>query len=147
MEEFDDKWIEKFEQTQTLKIFYFYIDINNTLHRVNQEIIEVNNGILTKDEIVKLIIKNKKKHKLINILTYIITEYSETMDYKHFLKSIKLNDINVNNSQKLFESINNVYFIFKEQTHKKLKQNTTKKVIIHSHRNTRRKALKANSLD
>ena len=147
MEEFDDKWIEKFEKTQSLKIFYFYIDINNILYRVNQEIIEVNNDILTKDEIFKLIIKNKKKHKLVGILSYIVNEFSEETDYKYFLKSHKLNNINLNNSQKLFESINNVYFIFKEQNHKKLKQNTTKKVIIHSHRNTRRKALKANSLD
>ena len=49
MEEFDDKWIEKFEKIQSLKIFCFYINLDNTLSQVNEEIFEITNDILTKD--------------------------------------------------------------------------------------------------
>ena len=147
--DFDDGWIKSFEEKQkqsmqTLKVFYCYIDNENTMQKINQEIIDVKNKVLTKDEIVKLIIKNKKKHELINILSFIVTNVNSSTDYKQFLKSIQIEDIDMSSSLRFFESTNSVFFMFKEFS-KKLKSNTTKRIYITPSRNTRRKLLKANT--
>lgn len=149
--DFDDGWIKSFEEKQkqsmqTLKVFYCYIDNENTMQKINQEIIDVKNKVLTKDEIVKLIIKNKKKHELINILSFIVTNVNSSTDYKQFLKSIQIEDIDMSNSLRFFESTNSVFFMFKEFS-KKLKSNTTKRIYITPSRNTRRKLLKANTAE
>ena len=149
--DFDDGWIKSFEEKQkqsmqTLKVFYCYIDNENTMQKINQEIIDVKNKVLTKDEIVKLIIKNKKKHELINILSFIVTNVNSSTDYKQFLKSIQIEDIDMSNSLRFFASTNSVFFMFKEFS-KKLKSNTTKRIYITPSRNTRRKLLKANTAE
>lgn len=149
--DFDDEWIKSFEEKQkqsmqTLKVFYCYIDNENTIQKINQEIIDVKNKILTKDELVKLIIKNKKKHQLMNILSYIVTKVDSSTDYKQFMKSVQLEDIDLTESLRFFESTNSLFFMFKELS-KKLKSNCTKKIYITPSRNTRRKLLKANTAE
>jgi hypothetical protein len=145
MDEFDDSWITNFENKQTLKIIFLYIDKEKTIYKSSQEIVDVYNNILTRDEIVKLIINNKKKHKLCGILSYIVNESNKKeVDYKEFMSYLRLQDISLAKTSKLFESINTVFFLF-EENDKKLKQNTTKKVFVNYPRKTRRKALKANS--
>ena len=94
--EFDDEWIKSFEEKQktskqTLKVFYCYIDNDNVMQKINQEVIDVKNKILTKDEVVKLIIRNKKKHELINILTYIVKDVDSSTNYNEFMKDPKKN--------------------------------------------------------
>lgn len=140
---FDDEWIETFEQkrkqsTQTLKVFYCYIDEDNIIQKINQDIIDVTNRILTKDEVIKLIIKNKRKHQLLNILTYIVSDIGNDTDYSTFFKSIRIEEIDLRKTSRIFESTNSVFFLFK-----KLKPSGTRKVYITSSRNTRRKGLKA----
>ena len=77
MMEFNDDWINEYEKTQTLKVFYFYVNSENILHKVNQEIIEVRHGIISRDELLKIIVKNRKKHKLTNVLSYIVPEIDD----------------------------------------------------------------------
>ena len=149
MMEFNDDWINEYEKTQTLKVFYFYVNSEDILHKVNQEIIEVKHGIISRDELLKIIVKNRKKHKLTNVLSYIVPEIDdpENTNYRNFLTSHKLEPISLRNSPSVFESTNNLFFVFKEEelsNCKKLKQNTTKKVFINHSRHTRRKRLKAN---
>ena len=149
--EFNDEWIKSFEEKQktskqTLKVFYCYIDNDNVMQKINQEVIDVKNKILTKDEVVKLIIRNKKKHELINILTYIVKDVDSSTNYNEFMKSVQIEDIDLRQSLRFFESTNSVFFMFKE-LRKKLKTNTTKKIIISPTRNTRRKLLKANTAE
>lgn len=145
--EFDDEWIKSFEEKQknsmqTLKVFYCYIDSENIMQKINQEFIDVKNKILTKDELVRLIIKNKKKHDLINILTYIVKDVDSSTNYKKFMKSVQIEDIDLRDSLRFFESTNSIFFMFKDLC-KKLKTNSTKKIYISPTRNTRRKVLKA----
>ena len=86
--EFDDEWINNFDnnkQLRSLKVFYFYVDSENTLQKINQDIIDVENNVLTRDDIVRLIMRNKKKHQLINILSYIVREVDSNTDYSSFL--------------------------------------------------------------
>lgn len=149
--DFDDSWINKYEKDlkvqerrmRSVKVYYFYINSDKEIQKVNQGIIEVKNGILTRDELLKLIVMNRQKHKLTQILKYIVTEVDENTDFKSFMSSNDLSDISFLESSKIFESINNLYFFFEEEE-KKLKRNSTKKIVLHNSRYTRRKALKAN---
>lgn len=151
--EFDDKWISDYESLQSnkrshrlLKIFYCYVDKNNTLHKINQEIIEINNNRLSRDELVKLIVTNKKKHQLLSILSYIVGEIDNHTDFSSLLKSTSIQEIEILPCHNAMDGVNSVFFIFKEYS-KKLKSNGTKKVFISSSRNTRRKGLKASSTE
>lgn len=146
--EFDDEWINNFKVTSNsdvrrlIKIFYFYVDKENTLHKINQDFIEVTNNVLKRDELVKLIISNKRKHQLINILSYNIGDVDEKTNFKDFMNSSNIEDIVFSKTHEALETSNSLFLIFKENC-KKLKANTTRKVLISPTRNTRRKRLKA----
>lgn len=147
--DFDDKWIHNFDNATnkrpwTLKIFYFYIDNNKTIKKINQNVIEITNNLLSRDELVKLIVRNRKKHKLINVLTYIVKNREGDTDYSSFFNEINLQDICFNDSNRLFESTNSLFLIFKETD---TKENTTKKVRLTSSKHTRRKRFKAEATD
>jgi len=146
--EFDDEWINNFKVTSNsdvrrlIKIFYFYVDKENTLHKINQDFIEVTNNVLKRDELVKLIISNKRKHQLINILSYNIGDVDEKTNFKDFMNSSNIEDIVFSKTHEALETSNSLFLIFKENC-KKLKANSTRKVLISPSRNTRRKRLKA----
>ena len=142
--EFDDEWITKYENSsrQTIKIFYCYVDKENILHKINQELFVVSDNILKRDELVKLIVTNKKKHQLLSILSFIIGDINTNTNFKNFFKSMNIEDIEIMPSHEALESTNSIFLIFKEFS-KKLKSNGTKKIYISPSRNTRRKLLKA----
>ena len=144
--EFDDSWINKYEMTQqskrTLKVFYCYVDKDGTLHKINQEFIEITGNILKRDELLRMIVTNKRKHQLISILTYIVGDIDSKTDFRDFLQSNKIEDINIPVTPKAMETTNSIFFMFQEYS-KKLKSNDTRKVVIRPSRNTRRKVLKA----
>lgn len=149
--EFDDRWIDNYEKDirsqekrmRIVKVFYFYINGDNEMKKVNQNSIEIKDGVLNRDELMKLIVLNRQKHKLTQILKYIVTSVDENTDFKTFMTPNNLSDISFLDSPKIFESVNSLFFFF-EEDEKKLKQKGTRKVVLHNTRNTRRKALKAN---
>ena len=138
---FDDEWITNFEQTQkkqmTIKVVYCYVDEDNIMQKINQDIITVVDCVLTRDEVVKLVVRNKNNHQLLSILTYIVNDIADNPDYHDFFKSVNIEEIDLRESSLIFESTNSVFFIFKKMD-KKLKHNGTKKVYITPSRNTRR---------
>jgi hypothetical protein len=145
--DFDDSWIDNFDKSSdkrpwTLKVFYFYIDKDRVLQKINQDVIEIKDNILTRDELVKLILRNRKKHTLINILTYIVKNIDSNTNYSSFFNEIAIENIDFNDSDRIFESTNSLFFIFKESD-KKIKENTTKRVRLTASHHTRRKQLKA----
>jgi hypothetical protein len=151
--EFDDSWIKKFEeqtpeskpQIHSLSVFYCYVDKDNTLHKINQEILEVTGNVLKRDELVRLIVSNKRKHQLLSILTYFINGNIDlNTNFHDFLQSTKIKDIEIANTHQALEPTNSIFFIFREIS-KKLKTSGTRKVALSSARNTRRKLLKANT--
>jgi len=147
--DFDDKWIQNFDNATnkrpwTLKIFYFYIDKNKTIKKINQNVIEITNNLLTRDELVKLIIRNRKKHQLINVLTYIVKNIESDTNYSSFFNEINLQDIYFNDSNRLFESTNSLFLIFKETD---TKENMTKRVRLTSSKKTRCKRFKASTTE
>ena len=88
--DFDDSWINKYEKDlkaqerrmRIVKVYYFYINSDKEIQKVNQGIIEVKNGILTRDELLKLIVMNRQKHKLTQILKYIVTDVDENTEFR-----------------------------------------------------------------
>lgn len=146
--EFDEEWINNFKvlSKRLLKVFYCYVDKDNTLHKINQEIIEVKNNVIKRDELVRLIISNKRKHQLLSVLSYNIGDINETTDFKEFMTSFNIEDIEFQETHEALEGTNSLFFIFKEYS-KKLKSNGTRKVVITPSRNTRRKRLKANTTE
>lgn len=146
--EFDDDWINNFKVNpkRVLKVFYCYVDKESTLNKINQEIIEMSNDLIKRDELIRMIVSNKKKHQLVSILTYNVGEVTENTNFHDFLNSSKIQDIEFEKSHQALEGTNSLFFIFKEYS-KKLKSNSTRKVYISSSRNTKRKRLKANTTD
>ena len=142
--EFDEEWINNFKvpSKRLLKVFYCYVDKDNILHKINQDIIEVKNNVIKRDELVRLIISNKRKHQLVSVLSYNIGEINETTDFKEFMTSFNIEDIEFHETHEALEGTNSLFLIFKEYS-KKLKSNGTRKVVITPSRNTRRKRLKA----
>ena len=76
--------------------------------------------------LLRLIMRNKKKNQLINILSYIVRDVDNNTDYSSFFNEIKLENISFTDSDRIFESTNSIIFIFKELS-RKLKANNTKK--------------------
>jgi len=139
--EFDDQWIKNYDnknkQNRTLKVIFFYMDQENIIQKINQETIAITNNILTKDELTRLILANRKKYELTNLLSYIVNDVNKNTDYSTFFREIKIEPISFENSDHIFESTNSLFLIFRE-SNKKLKDNNTKRVKILPSRHTRR---------
>lgn len=142
--EFDDEWIKNYDihketskKIRTLKLVFFYMNSDNVIQKINQEIFQLTNNVLTKDEIIRLILDNRKKHELTSLLSYIVKDINKNTDYTTFFQEIKIESISFDNTDAIFESTNCLFFIFRENS-KKLKSNKTKKIQVFPSRHTRR---------
>jgi hypothetical protein len=142
--EFDDEWIKNYDihketskKIRTLKLVFFYMNSDNVIQKINQEIFQLTNNVLTKDEIIRLILDNRKKHELTSLLSYIVKDIDKNTDYTTFFQEIKIESISFDNTDAIFESTNCLFFIFRE-SNKKLKSNKTKKIQVFPSRHTRR---------
>lgn len=142
--EFDDEWIKNYDihketskKIRTLKLVFFYMNSDNVIQKINQEIFQLTNNVLTKDEIIRLILDNRKKHELTSLLSYIVKDINKNTDYTTFFQEIKIESISFDNTDAIFESTNCLFFIFRE-SNKKLKSNKTKKIQVFPSRHTRR---------
>jgi len=145
--DFDDKWITSFDEntkhvSTTIKVFYCYIDKDNVFTNMNQDIINIENEVITKNELIKLIIKHKKSHhKLFDIMSYIVDNVNEHTNFNKFFKSVKIDDILISSPHSEIDSLNCIFFMFKERNGK-VNTKQTKKISLSSCRNTRRNLLK-----
>lgn len=142
--EFDDEWIKKYDihketskEIRTLKLVFFYMNSDNVIQKINQEIFQLTNNVLTKDEIIRLILDNRKKHELTSLLSYIVKDINKNTDYTAFFQEIKIETISFDKTNAIFESTNTLFFIFRKNS-KKLKFNKTKKIQIFPSSHTRR---------
>ena len=153
MEELDIDWIKNFENNEkeyenfyekkvnSIKIFSLYVNNNCILDKVKETTILLNNSLLEKDKLIKIIRETKIdeniNYKLISILKFNIDLKSNEIknfllnnDKYYFLESIKeLKNIYFDDTIAILQSLNSLYFIYYEYN-KKLKNNKTKKVFL-----------------
>ena len=120
-----------------IKIYYLYIE-NNELNFIKSEnLYLINDEVLEKELLIKLIYKNKieneKKYKLKTIMKFnvnvknicnddILLEECENLSTEGYVR-----DIHFNNLSYIFENINSLFIIFNRVTTNK-KINLTKKI-------------------
>jgi hypothetical protein len=164
MEEFDNSWLEEYEQmekdyeifyketVENIKCFYVYISKTNEIKNLHQEDVILSNGILKKDQLLILIKNNKNKngtsHRLKHLLKYnIFLEPDRVEDFlynklnEQYLKPMTfLEDLYFEKTINALQDLNSLYFIFCErQTRDANKIQTKKKITFIGHRKSRRK--------
>lgn len=166
----DDEWIVKFEtQDKPYKDFYkddvyytnihfFYVNRNNDIEKMKQEIFLFSKpNLITREEVIGILKKysfdNDKRYTLLSILKYNITlNENEVTDYLYkddnhidtnnndnnddiFLTKItNIDAIRFDKSISMFHDLNDLLFVFFEKS-TELKHNNnaiTKKIYLHS---------------
>jgi hypothetical protein len=148
-ENFDDEWINKYEnEEKKYEVFYpeevKYLKVNclyikkNELEKITEKEINLSKGNkIKKEELIKLIRENdnidKTKYKLISILIYNFN--LENNELKNFLKESQefelltnlknIDDYSLESTINYFKKLNNLYIIF-NATEKNNNHNTKK---------------------
>lgn len=167
--ELETDWIKNFEESERnynifyksevkkVKLYSIYVNPQCVIEKIKQQPINLNTNILSKHELARLIKDQKNdeniSYKLISLLSYNNTLEPENIKeciYKQidqdFLTIHKnLTDIKFDNCIEMFQDLSCLFFIFYELP-RKLKNNNTKKIYLHSssHRKTKRNRLKDN---
>ena len=164
----DTRWIQEFESIDynykqfynevvcDIKICSIYVDKNNNIENVKQEILELSReNVITKEEIIKIIKQNsisqKKRYTLLSLLKYNID--LEASNVVHYLKQQKqtttdayltlvknIDDIPLKSTINMMQDLNTIFILFYEKY--VTNNNTTKKVYINNHTKTKKKQLK-----
>jgi len=163
----DTRWIQEFESIDynykqfynevvgDIKICSIYVDKNNNIENIKQEILELSReNVITKEEIIKIIKQNsinqKKRYTLLSLLKYNID--LEASNVVHYLKQKQsstdayltlvknIDNIPLNNTINMMQDLNTIFILFYEKN--SISNNTTKKVYINNHTKTKKKQLK-----
>jgi len=158
--EIDETWIDDFEQIeklynglyteqlQNVLVYFLYVNDKKELFYIKKNVIEINDGQISKEHLVFLLknnhIHNKKKFRPITILKYNIN--LQPKDIIHYLKNTKnysflslernINTISWEDTIPLFHELNSLFIIYTEN---KKTNNTTKKVYIRNKNNRKTK--------
>ena len=164
----DTRWIQEFESLDNnykqfynevvcdIKICSIYVDKNNNVETIKQDILELSReNLITKEEIIKIIKQNsvnqKKRYTLLSLLKYNID--LEPSDVFHYLKQQKqmkndayltlvknIDNIPLNSTINMMQDLNTIFILFYEKH--TTSNNSTKKVYIQNHTKTKKKELK-----
>jgi|LauGreStaDraftv2_3_1035109.scaffolds.fasta_scaffold33662_2 5'-3' exonuclease len=163
----DTRWIQEFESIDNnykqfynevvgdVKICSIYVDKNNNIENIKQEILELSReNLITKEEIIKIIKQNSitqgKRYTLLSLLKYNID--LDASNVVHYLKQKQqsktdayltlvnnIDNIPLNSTINMMQDLNTIFILFYE---KHSTGNTTKKVYINNHSKTKKKQLK-----
>ncbi len=165
----DTSWIQEFESIDynykqfynevigDIKICSIYVDKNNNIENIKQELLELSKeNLVTKEEIIKIIKQNsvsqKKRYTLLSLLKYNID--LDASNVIHYLKQQKkqsksdvylslvknIDNIPLNSTINMMQDLNTIFILFYEKYMSS--NNTTKKVYIQNHTKTKKKQLK-----
>jgi len=133
----ENKLLNK-EKVKKIKCKYLYLNKDKEVEKIKTEILDIQNGIINKNELLKIIKQNNDKYySLFSILLYNVDNdnINITNFFKeyNFIKKINIyEDIKINDTINIFLHINEIFifFIRKEITKKnktiKNKRNKTK---------------------
>jgi len=163
----DTRWIQEFESVDynykqfynevigDIKICSIYVDKNNNIENIKQEILELSReNLITKEEIIKIIKQNsinqKKRYTLLSLLKYNID--LDASNVVHYLKQKQMkidayltlvkniDNIPLNSTINMMQDLNTIFILFYEKN--ATSNNSTKKVYINNHTKTKKKQLK-----
>ena len=164
----DTRWIQEFELTDNnykqfyneviydIKICSIYVDKNNNMENIKQEILELSReNLITKEEIIKIIkhnsINQKKRYSLLSLLKYNID--LDASNVVHYLKQRQqpktdvyltlvknIDNIPLNSTINMMQDLNTIFILFYEKS--TTCNNNTKKIYINNHTKTKKKQLK-----
>jgi len=163
----DTRWIQEFESVDynykqfynevvgDIKICSIYVDKNNNIENIKQEILELSReNLITKEEIIKIIKQNsinqKKRYTLLSLLKYNID--LDASNVVHYLKQKQMkidayltlvkniDNIPLNSTINMMQDLNTIFILFYEKN--ATSNNSTKKVYINNHNKTKKKQLK-----
>ena len=153
----DDSWISEFENSdneykyfykesiQSIKVRCMYINKENFLEKIKEEIIILKKpNILTKEEIIMILKNNNKINKThysllsllkynidlepINLKTFLKTTTSLNYNYLTCIKNI--DTIYFSPSIYMFQDLNDIFILFYEHTNNVTNKNITKRIFI-----------------
>ena len=164
-DEFESNWINEIEEesktfndffiteNKNIKLYIYYINRKNELYSGKEDIINIENGILRKSQLIENIRKhmynNKKKHRLMSMLSYnfdlnnneIKNYYKNSKDYDLLCIHKNIQSINYNETINYFKELNDLYLFFMEE--KSSRNKHTKRIILKKKlKKTKRKRLK-----
>jgi hypothetical protein len=139
----DLSWIDSYVENEELyKIFYskntsffncvfIYISKKN-IEIIKKDRIDISNNVIEKKDLIKIINKNRNKHKLVGMLQYNFSLDNDDVerfidnpkDFKFFKKYKKIQDVYWNKTIPLFNSLNTLYLLLLD----KKPDNKTKKL-------------------
>jgi len=149
---FNDDWMKSIEEeaNEYKKFFYtntdniqlntIYINRNNEIFDIHKNNYAIENNMLKREELLKLIDekskKNKKKYRLLSILSYnfdidndeIQYYFKNTKNYKVLKIHKNLNTIVWNKSINYFKDLNELYLVFIEK--KNQERGKTRRIFI-----------------
>ena len=164
----DTRWIQEFESIDynykqfynevvgDIKICSIYVDKNNNIENIKQEILELSReNLVTREEIIKIIKQNsinqKKRYTLLSLLKYNFD--LDASNVVHYLKQKQspktdayltlvknIDDIPLKSTINMMQDLNTIFILFYEKY--VTNNNTTKKVYINNHTKTKKKQLK-----
>ena len=143
-----------YTNTEDILINIFYINRNNELFFSKNESYNIENNIITRNQLIELIKKNmkheKKKYRLLSMLSYnfdlnndeIKKYFKNTQRYKILKVHKNLDNIKWNKTINFFKDLNELYLFFVEK--KSQDKNKTRRIFIKSKKlkKTKRKRLK-----
>lgn len=127
-EDISDEYAQFYSEiVESIKVYNIYISKKNKIEAINKHILLLDNGVLSKKNLVELINTNKTKdsikYKLVSLLKYNIDIKPESIyDFLEnklnnifLLKINTLKDIVYNKTITFFQDINSLYIIFYEK--------------------------------
>ena len=157
----DNYWIKEFESLDKgyenfytedlnyIKIHCIYIDKNDSIQKITDEkLFMENKNTISREEIIGILKRNnEQKYTILSLLKYNID--IEPLDIKHFLRNgnqfdfltvVKdIDAISLKKSINMFHDLNTLFVIFYEKDQEKRHHSSTKKIFIKSHKKTQRK--------
>jgi len=161
-DELDDSWLTNYsveeeifnkfykDTVKNIKLYFFYIDSKREIIKVLKQKKDISNNVLLKDEISKIVNKNRcilnKKFILSQIVKYNFnienSNINKFINDNEFLTKInEITDIYWDNTIPFFSSLNSLYFIFYEKRNK-----NTKKIFLKRKKKSKTKKLKIKEL-
>ena len=149
----DTDWIEEFESLDdkykmfykeninNIKFKYVYVDKDNNIEKIKEEILLLKQiNLISREEMIEIIKKNcsfiDKTFSVLSILKYNFDV--EPSDINHYMKEndslltlIKnIDNIPLNKTIQMFQDMNEIIIIFYEKTNHQKNLNITKKIFI-----------------